>query len=136
MVSRPTIRLCLPPTCPRRRTVCSRSDDFSRLVSRDLASLMPSAALRRRPRLHPAEPPLATLELADGFGEGGGVEVGPHPRGEPELGVGTLPEQEVAQPLLAAAAHQQVHVRRGLPRAHGRAEERLELAALDLAPRG
>ena len=37
-------------------------------------------------------------------------EVGPAERHEDELGVGELPEQEVADPLLAAGADQQIGV--------------------------
>ena len=39
-----------------------------------------------------------------------GREVGPRGRGEPQLGVRAFPQQEVAEPLLAAGANQQVHV--------------------------
>ena len=46
----------------------------------------------------------------DGGGEIGGPKVRPHPRQEAELSVRALPEQEVAQPLLASGADQKVHV--------------------------
>src|SRR5690349_19033243 len=40
-----------------------------------------------------------------------GVEIGPLPLEEDELGIGTLPEQEIGNALLAAGADQQVGIR-------------------------
>ena len=39
-----------------------------------------------------------------------GREVGPHPFGEMQFGVGALPQQEVGQPLLAAGADEEIDV--------------------------
>src|SRR5206468_8558311 len=57
-----------------------------------------------------AEAPLAAAEILQRASEIGAVEVGPHLRGEDELGVGALPQQEVRESLLAAGADQQVDV--------------------------
>src|SRR5471030_3005624 len=54
--------------------------------------------------------PLAPPELGDSFLEMGLVEVGPQRVDEHQLGVGALPEQEVADALLAAGADQQVGI--------------------------
>ena len=57
-----------------------------------------------------AEAALARVELADGGREVGRPEVRPHLLQEAELGVCALPEQEVAQPLLATRADEEIHV--------------------------
>ena len=57
---------------------------------------------------------LAPVELRDGRIEVGAGEVGPHPLAEDDLRIGDLPEQAIAQPPLAAAADEQVHVGSGL----------------------
>src|SRR4029077_11055909 len=49
-----------------------------------------------------AEPTFALLEVADRFEQELAVEVGPEDRCEPQLGVRSLPEQEVRDPHLAA----------------------------------
>src|SRR5262245_25184292 len=59
-----------------------------------------------------AEAPLARAVGNDGRVERGGVEVGPQRFGEVKLGVGQLPEQEVADALLAAGADEEVGLRR------------------------
>ena len=46
--------------------------------------------------------PLALLEVDDGLEQVAGAEVRPQRVGHPDLGVGDLPEQEVADPHLAA----------------------------------
>src|SRR6185369_13117670 len=57
-----------------------------------------------------AEPPLASIVLADRSGKMGLGKIGPERVDENELGVGRLPDQEVAQALLTAGADQQVRV--------------------------
>ena len=47
---------------------------------------------------------VAALEVLDGGGEIGAVEVGPEAGSEVEFGVGAFPKQEVAQTALAAGA--------------------------------
>src|SRR5471032_1376058 len=54
--------------------------------------------------------PLAPPEFGDGFLEMGLVEGGPQGVDEHQHGVGALPEQEVADALLAAGADQQVGI--------------------------
>ena len=39
-----------------------------------------------------------------------GVEFGPHPLGEMQLGIGAFPEQEIGEPLLAAGADDQIDI--------------------------
>lgn len=43
-------------------------------------------------------------------GEIAGVEFGPHPLGEVQLGIGAFPQQEVGQPLLAGGADDEIDV--------------------------
>ena len=59
-----------------------------------------------------AKAPVAPPELLHGPRQVDPVEVGPHRLCEEQLGVGTFPEQEVAQPLLAASADRQIDIRR------------------------
>ena len=68
------------------------------------------------PRAGPWEPaPRRSAAPGSGIlqrrGQVRGVEIGPHPPREHQLRVGAFPQQEVAQPLLAAGADQQVHRR-------------------------
>ena len=63
------------------------------------------------PRALPAEPARAPGELEQRLVEGGRAEVRPQAVGEHELGVGGLPDEEVADPLLAAGADDEVGVR-------------------------
>src|SRR5436189_5964966 len=58
------------------------------------------------------EAPLARAVPNECFLESCRVEVGPQAFGEKELGVGKLPQQEVADSLLAAWADEQVRLRR------------------------
>ena len=58
-----------------------------------------ATACANRQRLQAAEPALAAAERGERFGEIGRVEVGPHPVGEMQFGIGALPQQEVGQPL-------------------------------------
>ena len=51
--------------------------------------------------------PTARLQVVD-------AEFGPHPVGEPELGVGAFPQQEIRQPLFPAGADQQIDLRRAV----------------------
>src|SRR6187455_49763 len=50
---------------------------------------------------HPAVAPLPSLVGEDGFEQVAPAEVRPERLGHPDLGVGDLPEQEVAHPQLA-----------------------------------
>src|SRR5262245_61003445 len=61
-------------------------------------------------RMHSTEAPVAVPECADGVREVSGLEVGPAHRREPKLGVGRLPKQEVAEPLLTPGANDEVDV--------------------------
>ncbi len=67
------------------------------------------------PRALPAEPARAPGELEQRLVEGGRAEVRPQAVGEHELRVGGLPDEEVADPLLAAGADDEVGVRAGRP---------------------
>src|SRR5262245_2948642 len=51
-----------------------------------------------------AEAPLASREFGDGRSQVAGSEVRPADLGEVELSVSSLPEQEIAHPMLAARA--------------------------------
>src|SRR5262245_30883693 len=81
-------------------------------LSRHAPPRCPASSSMARRRWQRAEFPLAATEDRDGGGEVGGAEVRPHDRYEQQLGVRALPEQEVAQALLAARADQQIHVGR------------------------
>src|SRR5258706_11639218 len=63
---------------------------------------------RGAPR-QPAKASLAAVELPNRGLEMVGCEVRPHGRGEHELSVCALPEQEIAQALLATRPDEQVH---------------------------
>src|SRR5690606_7636242 len=54
------------------------------------------------------EATLPPLIRPDRVAERGGIEVGPQHVGEEQLGVGQLPEQEVADPLFAARTDEQI----------------------------
>src|SRR5690349_320745 len=74
--------------------------------------------------------PVAAAELGDRLLEMVLAEVGPERVDEHQLGVGTLPEQEIADALLAAGADQQVGV------GHARRQQfALEQAFIDLLGR-
>src|SRR5690606_11934780 len=83
-----------------------------------------SAVGRRLPQ--PPEAPLAPAETGDGPGEHLAGDVGPAFLQEEELGVGALPEEEVAEPLLAGRADQEVHRRRADGVVEGGGEVALE----------
>src|SRR5881628_1761301 len=57
------------------------------------------------------EPPIALLEIAEGLEEVLLVEVRPVHRGEPQLRVRGLPQEEVRDAVLASRPDQQVEVR-------------------------
>ena len=69
----------------------------------------PAGARLSKP--HTSEPPLAGLIAADGFEEIQLLKIGPVHVGEIQFRVGGLPQQEVAQPMLAAGADEQIRVR-------------------------
>src|SRR5688500_8193481 len=75
-----------------------------RLVSSDTSAAAPSDG-------HAAEPALARLVVSNGLEELPAPEVGPEHRGDEELRVGELPEQEVGDALLAGGADEEVGVR-------------------------
>jgi hypothetical protein len=58
-----------------------------------------------------AEAAIAVLEPVDGFGQALGGEVGPEVVGVVKLGIGRLPEHEVADARFAPGANEQVHFR-------------------------
>src|SRR5207245_9184842 len=61
---------------------------------------------RAAPRgVDPAEAPLAAAEVGDGGRQVLAAEVGPRARREVEPRRRALPEEEIAEPLLAARAH-------------------------------
>ena len=60
---------------------------------------------------NPAEPAAALLKVRDGLVQHLRGEVRPQHIGEPELGIGRLPGQEVGQTELAAGPDEQVRVR-------------------------
>src|SRR5262245_53379083 len=60
--------------------------------------------------VEPAEAALAPVELAHRVRQLARAELGPRRLDEQQLGIGGLPEQEVAEALLAAGAHQEIHV--------------------------
>ncbi len=71
------------------------------------------------------------MELLEGGAEVGGFEVGPHAGSKDQLRVGGLPQQEVAEPLLAAGSNQQVDfgaetLRYGLTGGRGAATDRVQ----------
>ena len=67
-----------------------------------------------------AEAPLAAAVRSDRLVERRGVEVGPQRLGEVELAIGELPQQEVADALLAAGADEQIRLRGVIDREVGR----------------
>src|SRR5439155_12597500 len=71
-------------------------------------------AERDRRRLDAAVPAIALLVRNDCFEEVAPPEIGPQRFADPNLRVGNLPEQEVADAHLAARADQQIGI--GLPR--------------------
>src|SRR6187431_1130768 len=69
----------------------------------------------RRSRIaESAEAPLTAGKFADRALQIVDAEFGPHPVGEPELGVGALPQKKVRQPLFPAGPDQQVDLRRAV----------------------
>src|SRR5439155_16262971 len=64
----------------------------------------------RRSLWQPAEAALSPAEFADRRGEIGGADIRPVAVAEVELGVRALPQQEVAEALLAAGADEEVDV--------------------------
>src|SRR5678816_4257307 len=75
--------------------------------------LLPSAfasSPRHRRLLDPSVPPIALLVGDYGLEQMGHAEVGPQRVGDPDLRVGDLPQQEVADAHLAARADQQVRI--------------------------
>ena len=61
-----------------------------------------------------AEGPLATSEIGDRGAEVGRNEIGPHLVEEAKLGLGTFPQQEIGEPLLASRADEEVDIRAGI----------------------
>ena len=53
---------------------------------------------------------MATLEIEQGGFQCIGIEVRPEHIGDVNLGVGQLPEQEIADPVFAAGADQQIWI--------------------------
>ena len=77
-----------------------------------------------------AEAPLAMVKGMHGRGEIRRAEVGPHAGREDELRVRAFPQQEVAEALLAAGAHEEIDVqRRGAAMIRDREEPDERLAA-------
>src|SRR5581483_2596856 len=93
---------------PRRKPISVRR----RLWRRTLPSNSRSAALLR----NPAEAPVAAGILGERLLKGRFAEIRPEALDKVQLGIGALPQQEIAQPLLATGANQQVDIRR---RNHG-----------------
>src|SRR3982751_3797599 len=87
-----TMKPCAP--CPRQRRWLGAADRRSWSLVADVS-----------------ESSLAPLEFHDGGLEIARRELRPHPRREYELRVRAFPEQEVAEPLLAARADKEVDVR-------------------------
>src|SRR5918996_5822432 len=79
---------------------------------------------------------LAPPEFADRLAQAPLIEIRPVDRHEHQLGIGELPEHEVAQPLLAAGPDQEIRI--GQPQGvQGPVEQILiDLDGLDLACRG
>src|SRR5438552_1076899 len=73
-----------------------------------------SASMARPAGTSTAKPaaPLAAAVRSDGLVERRGVEVGPQRLGEVELAIRELPQQEVADALLAAGADEEIRLRR------------------------
>src|SRR6266404_7026170 len=61
-------------------------------------------------RLQAAKPAFALMERGQRFLEIFAPKIRPHPLGEMQFGVGTLPKQEVGQPLFAAGPDHEVDV--------------------------
>src|SRR5712691_1954939 len=59
---------------------------------------------------HPTEPARPALEIGERAIELERTEVRPHGRGDPQLGVGDLPQEEVRYPHLAAGPDEQVRI--------------------------
>src|SRR5215471_1953053 len=74
-----------------------------------------------------AEPALAAAVFGERLLEHGAVEVGPMRGDEDELAIGSLPQQEVGEPLLAAGADDEIGIRQ-----IGRVEKESELLGCDL----
>src|SRR5689334_20796813 len=89
-----------------RRRVTNKRSDVGCRRERQLAGRL-AQLLARAP-----ETALARAVGTDRRIERGGVEIGPQRVGEIKLGVGQLPEQEVADALLAAGADEQIGLRR------------------------
>ena len=126
------------PAAPRRRPPepasygRGSSRHFALRAAATEAAATETAGVRgEAARRHTAEPALAAVELGNRRVQFAAPEVGPHHLGEVEFGVRAFPQQEVAQPALAAGANDQVHVlcRLALARLtrHQLAERRLPL---------
>src|SRR5262249_10248689 len=118
--TRPTSRA--PPATPKSRVAIRR--DMQRRASRERARRTQGRATRvwiaaapyppSRPPVRcrrSAEASLSPVELRDRSDQMRLREVGPMRVDEHELGIGRLPDQKVAEPLLAARANEEVRIR-------------------------
>src|SRR5689334_23282351 len=124
-------------TTMTRNTGSSTSALARRFSTRDLGGTS-SATAAAMATSHPTEASIATLIVHDRPIEIGCAEVRPQRRGDPQLRVSDLPQQEVRDPHLPAGADQQIRIRHavGVERATDvglRERVRRELARLHAA---
>src|SRR5437867_13246031 len=81
------------------------------VVWRLRAATLSLCAERHRRRLDPAVAAVALLVRDNRVEQIAPAEIGPQRLGDPNLGVGDLPEEEVADAHLAARADQQIRIR-------------------------
>src|SRR3989338_251254 len=108
---------CRPVSQPKRNVApaTGTKSAVARKVSTTSGALSGTKAIgasfsRQRRRRQAPETPLAPAEVLKRLLELGHGEVRPQGRREVKLGVGALPEQEVAQAQLAAGAEEEVDV--------------------------
>src|SRR5262245_5089128 len=108
------IRSCSPSGGSRNSAASSAAISTAAVAIRAASCPLGDLGTLRRFELlaGTAEAPLAAAVGSDGEVERRGVEVGPQRVGEIKLGVRKLPQQEVADALLAAGADEEVRLRR------------------------
>src|SRR5437868_15115414 len=98
-----------PVICVRRRGTSGVKAGSMALRGQSTARL--DQSLTSRSRRYAAEPSLARVEFLHCCGEVHRREVRPTPLGEVKLGIRALPQQEVAEALLAPGSNEKIDIR-------------------------